>query len=85
MLIHRKIDNRTLLHIALYGTHCTMLLSSGFSVVRTAAATGRHLTVVALKSGVSDVRPSSEVREKSDSHLNTLEKQAPKRGKVALK
>jgi hypothetical protein len=55
-----------------------LIFSSGFPVVRTSAATGRHFTIVAVKGGSNDVRPSAELREKSDSHLNTLDIKAPK-------
>ena len=47
--------------------------------MRTSAATGRHFTIVAVKGGSNDVRPSAELRAKSDSHLNTLDIKAPKK------
>ena len=47
--------------------------------MRTSAATGRHFTIVAVKGGSNDVRPSAELREKSDSHLNTLDIKVPKK------
>lgn len=55
------------------------LFRVGFPVVRTSAATGRHFTIVAVKGGSNDVRPSAELRAKSDSHLNTLDIKAPKK------
>jgi hypothetical protein len=37
------------------------------------------LAIVGVKGGETDVRPSAEEREKSDMHLKTMEKKAPKR------
>jgi ubiquinone/menaquinone biosynthesis C-methylase UbiE len=53
----------------------SVLRDTGFSVVRTSAATGRHLAAVAIKGGEVDVRPSDEERAKSDMHLNTMQKE----------
>lgn len=50
----------------------------GFSSVKISAATGRHLTLVATKNGVMDVRPSDNEREQSDLHVGTLEKDMTK-------
>ena len=47
--------------------------------MRTSAATGRHFTIVAVKGGSNDVRPSAEIRELRDSHLNTLAMKATKK------
>ena len=52
-----------------------LLAESGFSVVRTGAATGRHMAVVAVKGGSSDYRPTEAERAKSDMHLNTMQKE----------
>tara|TARA_A100001035_G_C27516284_1_gene378765 strand:+ start:153 stop:539 length:387 start_codon:yes stop_codon:yes gene_type:complete len=42
----------------------------GYSNVKISAATGRHFALVAEKGGgVTDLRPSDEVREASDQHL----------------
>lgn len=49
-----------------------VLLDIGFSVVRTGAATGRHLCIVATKGGSIDARPSTEERLASDEHLATF-------------
>lgn len=49
-----------------------MLSATGFSVIRTAASTGRHFTKVALKAGTVDLRPTAEQRLASDAHLGTL-------------
>ena len=43
----------------------------GFGAVRVSAATGRHLALVGIKRGVSDMRPSDEDRAASDEHVNT--------------
>jgi ubiquinone/menaquinone biosynthesis C-methylase UbiE len=48
-----------------------VLSDIGFPVVRIAAATGRHLALVAVKGGIIDARPSEEEREKADEHINT--------------
>jgi ubiquinone/menaquinone biosynthesis C-methylase UbiE len=48
------------------------LLKIGFPVIRCSAATGRHLTIVALKGGVLDFRPCDEVRSLNDKHISTL-------------
>ena len=45
--------------------------------MRTGAATGRHMTIIGIKSGKQDNRPSFEERLKSDSHLKTLQTKAP--------
>lgn len=49
-----------------------VLRDLGFAVVRTGAATGRHLSIVATKGGSIDVRPSPEDRQASDKHLATF-------------
>lgn len=47
-----------------------LLADIGFSVVRKAAVTGRHLLVVATKAGSLDLRPTDRVREAVDKHLS---------------
>jgi hypothetical protein len=52
-----------------------VLQDIGFPIVRTSAATGRHLAMVAVKGGATDVRPNDDEREKSDLHMNTMQKE----------
>ena len=54
------------------------LFQMGFSSVKVSAATGRHLTLVATKNGIIDIRPGDDAREQSDSHVGTLEKDMTK-------
>ena len=54
------------------------LSQMGFSSVKVSAATGRHLTLVAMKNGIMDLRPSDDEREQSDAHVGTLERDMTK-------
>ena len=62
----------------------TFFVFLGFSTVRTGAATGRHLTIVGIKDGKQDFRPTAEEREKSDMHLKTIEVMSPKKNSFDL-
>ena len=63
----------------LWSRFISYIINLGFSVVRTGAATGRHLTIVGIKEGKQDNRPTPEEREKSDMHLKTVETKSSKK------
>lgn len=48
-----------------------MLRQAGFAIVRTGAATGRHMAIVAIKPGSCDMRPSAQIRLSLDEHVAT--------------